>query len=46
MRLQVIAEHINDEMHKLHDINAFRSSLIEDCIGRACPSSKALHLLR
>lgn len=34
MRLQVIAEHINDEMHKLHDINAFRSSLIEDCIGR------------
>jgi len=34
MELQVIIEHINDEVHKQHDINAFRSSLIEDCIGR------------
>lgn len=34
MELQVITENINDEVHKLHDINAFRSSLIEDCIGR------------
>jgi len=34
MRLQVIVEHISDEMHILHDQNAFRSSLIEDCIGR------------
>jgi pyruvate formate-lyase/glycerol dehydratase family glycyl radical enzyme len=31
---QVVIEHINDEVHRLHDINAFRSSLIEDCIGR------------
>lgn len=34
MELQVITEHMNDEMHKQHDINAFRSSLISDCIGR------------
>lgn len=34
MDLQVITEHINDEIHVLTDINAFRSSLIEDCIGR------------
>ncbi len=34
MELQVAIEHVNDEIHKLHDINAFRSSLIEDCIGR------------
>ena len=34
MELQVVIEHINDEVHKQHDINAFRSSLIEDCIGR------------
>jgi len=34
MEQQVVIEHINDEIHKLHDINAFRSSLIEDCIGR------------
>lgn len=34
MDLQVIIEHMNDEMHIQHDINAFRSSLIEDCIGR------------
>jgi len=34
LELQVTIEHINDEVHRLHDINAFRSSLIEDCIGR------------
>jgi len=34
MEQQVAIEHINDEMHRLHDVNAFRSSLIEDCIGR------------
>jgi len=34
MEQQVIIEHINDEVHRLHDVNAFRSSLIEDCIGR------------
>lgn len=34
MELQVITEHINDEIHKLNDINAFRSSLVEDCIER------------
>ncbi|QUI22565.1 pyruvate formate-lyase [Vallitalea pronyensis] len=34
MDLQVITEHINDEIHVLHDINAFRASLVEDCIGR------------
>lgn len=34
MELQVITEHINDEMHKQIDINAFRSSLIHDCIER------------
>ena len=34
MEQQVVIEHINDEVHRLHDINAFRSSLIEDCIGR------------
>jgi pyruvate-formate lyase len=34
MEKQVVIEHINDEVHKLHDVNAFRSSLIEDCIGR------------
>lgn len=34
MDLQVETEHINDEIHKLWDINAFRASLIEDCIGR------------
>jgi len=34
MEQQVKIEHINDEVHRLHDINAFRSSLIEDCIGR------------
>ncbi len=34
MELQVIVEHISDEMHILHDQNAFRSSLIDDCIER------------
>ncbi len=34
MDLAVSIEHMNDEVHKQHDINAFRSSLIEDCIGR------------
>lgn len=34
MSLQVIVEHINDEMHILHDQNAFRSSLVHDCIER------------
>ena len=34
MDLQVITEHINDYFHCLYDINAFRSSLVEDCIGR------------
>jgi formate C-acetyltransferase len=34
MDLAVAVEHMNDEVHKQHDINAFRSSLIEDCIGR------------
>ncbi|MCT4686887.1 glycyl radical protein [Vallitalea sp.] len=34
MDLQVITEHINDEIHVLNDINAFRASLVEDCIGR------------
>lgn len=34
MDLQVVTEHINDEIHVLNDINAFRASLIEDCIGR------------
>ena len=34
MELQVIVEHIADEMHILHDQNAFRSSLVHDCIER------------
>jgi len=34
MEQQAIIEHVNDEVHIAHDINAFRSSLIEDCIGR------------
>lgn len=35
MDLQVITEQMNDEMHIQHDICAYHSSLIEDCIGRA-----------
>jgi len=34
MDLQVVTEHISDELHVLMDINAFRASLVEDCIGR------------
>jgi len=34
MDLQVVTEHISDELHVITDINAFRASLIEDCIGR------------
>lgn len=34
MDLQVVTEHINDEIHVIYDINAFRSSLVQDCIGR------------
>jgi formate C-acetyltransferase len=34
MNLQVIVEHIADEMHILHDQNAFRSSIVHDCIER------------
>ena len=34
MEQQVIVEHINDEMHILHDQNAFRSSIVHDCIER------------
>lgn len=34
MELQVITEHVNDEMHKQIDLNAFRSSLVDDCIAR------------
>jgi len=34
MELQVMTEHINDELHKAIDINAFRSSLVHDCIER------------
>ena len=29
-----MTEHINDEVHVRYDLNAFRSSLVEDCIGR------------
>lgn len=36
MSLQVTTEHINDEMHKQIDLNAFRSSLVHDCIERGC----------
>lgn len=34
MQLQVITEHINDEIHVQSDINAFRASLVHDCIER------------
>ena len=34
MDLQPQCEHINDELHVQMDINAFRSSLVDDCIGR------------
>lgn len=32
--LNCLTEHINDEVHVRYDLNAFRSSLVEDCIGR------------
>lgn len=35
MELQVETEHINDAIHVRQDINAFRSSLVDDCIERA-----------
>ena len=34
MDLQVVTEHTSDYVHCLYDINPFRSSLVEDCIGR------------
>jgi formate C-acetyltransferase len=34
IRLQVITEHINDYLHCEKDLNAFRSSLVSDCIER------------
>jgi formate C-acetyltransferase len=34
MKLQAITENINDEFHKMFDINAFRSSIVNDCIER------------
>jgi len=34
MDMQVVCEHANDYVHCLYDINAFRASLVEDCIGR------------
>ena len=32
--LNCLSEHINDEVHVRYDLNAFRSSLVQDCIGR------------
>ncbi|MGI6152275.1 MAG: glycyl radical protein [Christensenellaceae bacterium] len=34
IRLQVITEHVNDYLHCEMDLNAFRSSLVSDCIER------------
>lgn len=34
MDLNCLTEHINDEVHVRYDLNAFRSSLVDDCIGR------------
>ncbi|MDR1612971.1 MAG: pyruvate formate-lyase [Planctomycetota bacterium] len=34
MDLQVVTEHANDYVHCLYDVNPFRASLVEDCIGR------------
>ncbi len=34
MDLQVVTEHVNDYIHCIVDINAFRSSLVDDCIDR------------
>lgn len=32
--LNCLTERINDEVHVRYDLNAFRSSLVQDCIGR------------
>ena len=32
--LNCLTEHINDEVHVRYDLNAYRSSLVQDCIGR------------
>lgn len=34
MDINCITEHVNDDVHIRYDLNAFRSSLVEDCIGR------------
>ena len=34
MDLNCLTEHINDDVHVRFDLNAFRSTLVEDCIGR------------
>lgn len=34
MDMQVVTEHINDYIHCIYDMNAFRSSLVADCIDR------------
>jgi pyruvate formate-lyase/glycerol dehydratase family glycyl radical enzyme len=34
MELQVICEHVNDDLHRQVDLNAFRASLVDDCIER------------
>lgn len=34
IELQVATEHMNDEFHKMIDLNAFRSSLVHSCIER------------
>lgn len=34
--LQEKMENINDEFHRMLDLNPFRSSLIDDCINRGC----------
>jgi formate C-acetyltransferase len=34
MDLQVVTEHTNDYVHCLYDVNAFRASLVDDCIAR------------
>ncbi len=34
MRQQVIIENIDDQLRVMHDVNAFRSALMDDCIER------------
>ena len=34
IELQVATEHMSDEFHRMMDLNAFRSSLVHDCIER------------